>query len=54
MDIFLQLLGKFLIALFLVGVAGSLIVVVLSFIEDVDLLFESDETPSVDAVQPRA
>jgi hypothetical protein len=54
MDVLLQFVGKFLVVLFLVGVVGSLVVVVLSFVEDVDLLFENDESPSVDAAQPRA
>lgn len=54
MDALLQLSGKFLVGLFFVGVLGSLVVVALSFIEDVDLLFENDESPGVDAAQPRA
>ncbi len=45
----LQLLAKILVVLFFTGVIGSMIVVVLSFIEDVDLLFESDEPPSAEA-----
>jgi hypothetical protein len=54
MDALLQLVGKFLVVLFLVGVVGSLVVVALSFVEDVDLLFERNEPSSVDAAQPRA
>jgi hypothetical protein len=49
MDVMLQLFAKILVVLFFVGVVGSLIVVVLSFIEDVDLLFESDDPPGADA-----
>jgi hypothetical protein len=54
MDALLQVVGKFLVVLFLVGVVGSLVVVALSFVEDVDLLFERNEPSSVDAAQPRA
>jgi cell division protein FtsL len=41
----LSLLTKALVFLFLAGIVGSAIVVVVTFIEDGKLLLESDETP---------
>jgi hypothetical protein len=54
MDSLLQLVGKIFVILFFVGVVGSLIVVLISFVEDLELLVESDEEPSVDANRTRA
>ena len=48
MDLLLQFFAKFFVILFLAGAAGSMIVVILSFVEDLELLVESDD-PVVDA-----
>lgn len=50
----LQHVAQIFVWLFFIGVIGSMIVVVLSFIEDLELLLESDEEPSVDAARPQA
>ena len=42
----LSYLTKVLVFLFLAGIAGSAIVVIVTFIEDGKLLLESDETPA--------
>ena len=54
MDTLLQLFAKICVVLFLAGVIGSLVVVVISFVEDLELLVDIDDDPSVDAARPRA
>ena len=54
MDGLLQLLTKTFVALFFVGVIGSMVVVIISFVEDLELLVETDEPSSVDATVTRA
>lgn len=54
MSVLLQFLSRVSIGVFLVGVVGSLVVVVISFFEDVALLFEDDEVVDVDATATRA
>jgi len=54
MSALLQFLSRASIGVFLVGVLGSLVVVVISFYEDVVLLFENDDEPDVDAATTRA
>jgi hypothetical protein len=41
----MKLLAEVLVALFFAGLVGSAIVVVVTFIEDIKLLFEKDEKP---------
>jgi len=53
MDVLLQILAKVFIIVFLIGVAGSMVVVVVSFVEDLDLLIESDDE-NVDGAITRA
>jgi len=53
MDSVLQFLAKLFVVIFLIGVAGSMVVVVVSFVEDLDLLIDSDDE-NVDAVITRA
>ena len=53
MDVLLQFLAKVFIIVFLIGVAGSMVVVVVSFVEDLDLLIESDDE-NVDGAITRA
>ncbi|MCU1287404.1 MAG: hypothetical protein JWO13_3754 [Acidobacteriales bacterium] len=43
--LFLSLLTKFLVFIFLAGIVGSAIVVIVTFIEDGQLLLERDEAP---------
>lgn len=54
MDQVLQTVAGIFVVLFFVGVIGSMVVVVISFVEDLELLVESDEEPGVDAVGTRA
>jgi hypothetical protein len=42
----MKLLAEVLAVLFFVGLAGSAIVVVVTFIEDIELFFEKDEKPA--------
>ena len=53
MSVLLQFFAKIFVVLFLAGVIGSMIVVLISFVEDLELLVESDEA-AVDAAVPRA
>jgi hypothetical protein len=46
MSVLLSYLTKVLVFLFLAGIAGSAIVVIVTFIEDGKLLLESDEAPA--------
>jgi hypothetical protein len=41
----MKLIAEVLVVLFFVGLIGSAIVVVVTFIEDIELLFEKDEKP---------
>jgi hypothetical protein len=54
MSALLQFLSRVSIGVFLTGVLGSAIVVVVSFFEDIELLFEKDDEPAVDAATTRA
>ena len=49
MDQVLQVVASVFVFLFFAGVIGSMIVVMISFVEDLELLVESDDEPSVDA-----
>jgi hypothetical protein len=54
MSALLQFIAKIFVVLFLTGVIGSMIVVLISFVEDLELLVESDDEAAVDAAVPRA
>jgi hypothetical protein len=41
---FISLAANFLVVLFFLGIVGSLVVVVVTFVEDVDLLLDDEET----------
>jgi hypothetical protein len=43
MDVLLQFAAKIMVVIFLVGAVGSMVVVVISFVEDLELLVESDD-----------
>ena len=53
MNLVLQFLAKLFVVIFLIGVMGSLVVVAVSFVEDLDLLIESDDE-NVDGAIRRA
>jgi hypothetical protein len=42
----LQFGAKVLVVMFLIGIVGSLIVIVITFVQDLDLLFEDEELAS--------
>ncbi|MBV9180156.1 MAG: hypothetical protein JO356_02500 [Acidobacteria bacterium] len=54
MDALLQFVAKIMVVIFLVGVIGSMVVVLISFVEDLELLIETDDETRVDAARPRA
>ena len=54
MDSLLQLIARIFVFIFFAGIIGSMVVVVISFFEDLELLVESDDEPSVDATGTRA
>ena len=54
MSVLLQFLSRVSIGVFLIGVLGSAVVVIVSFFEDIALLFEKDDDPAVDAASTRA
>lgn len=43
MDVLLQFAAKIMVVIFFVGVVGSMVVVVISFVEDLELLVETDD-----------
>ena len=49
--LFLSILTKFLVFIFLAGIVGSAVVVIVTFTEDGKLLIEKDEVPVRDASQ---
>jgi hypothetical protein len=54
MDSLLQFVARISVFVFLIGVVGSLVVVIVSFVEDLELLVESDDELRVDAAGTRA
>ena len=54
MTVLLQFLAKMFVVVFLAGVIGSMVVVLISFVEDLELLVESDDEAGVDRAVPRA
>ena len=44
MSVLLQFAAKLLIAIFLVGIAGSLVVILVTFIEDLEIFFQDQES----------
>jgi hypothetical protein len=53
MSALLQFVARMFVVVFLAGVVGSMVVVLISFVEDLELLVESDEA-AVDRAVPRA
>ena len=54
MDGLLQFAAKLFVVVFFVGVVGSMVVVLISFVEDLELLVDTNEPSSVDATVTRA
>jgi len=54
MDAALQFVVNLFVVIFFLGVIGSMVVVVISFFEDLELLVETDDEPQIDAALPRA
>ena len=54
MSILLQFLARMFVVVFLTGVIGSMVVVLISFVEDLELLVERDNEAAVDRAVPRA
>ena len=53
MDAVLQFVAKIMVVMFFAGVIGSMVVVLISFVEDLELLIETDDE-RVDAASTRA
>jgi hypothetical protein len=54
MSALLAFVAKMFVVVFLAGVVGSMVVVLISFFEDLELLVESDNEAAVDRAVPRA
>jgi len=54
MNAALQFFARICVLLFLIGVAGSLVVVVVSFVQDLELLVADDDEADVDAAKSQA
>ena len=50
----LELFARVFVLMFFAGIVGSLVVVMISFVEDLELLVEDDDLPAVDAARTRA
>ena len=54
MSVLLQFGARIFVVMFLAGVVGSVVVVLISFVEDLELLVESDDEATVDRAVPQA
>jgi hypothetical protein len=54
MSALLPFLANMFVLVFLAGVVGSMVVVLISFVEDLELLVENDNEAAVDRAVPRA
>ena len=54
MNALLQMVARIFIVLFLVGIVGSLVVVLISFVEDLELLVETDDAAEIDRTKSQA
>lgn len=54
MDSLVHILARALVFVFFAGIVGSVVVVMISFVEDLELLVEDDDLPGVDAARTRA
>ena len=54
MNELLQIASRVFVILFFVGIVGSLVVVLISFVEDLDLLVETDDAAEIDRTKSQA
>jgi len=54
MNALLQIVTRIFVVLFLIGIVGSLVVVLFSFVEDLELLVESDDAAEIDRTKSQA
>lgn len=54
MNALLQVAARIFVVLFFVGVLGSMVVVLISFIEDLELLVEPDAAAEIDRTKSQA
>ena len=54
MNTLLQFVTRLFVILFLVGIVGSLVVVLISFVEDLELLVETDDAAEIDGAKSQA
>jgi hypothetical protein len=54
MNALLQFVARLFVILFFVGIVGSLVVVLISFIEDLELLVETDDAAEIDDAKSQA
>ncbi|GEM_PF-3030435 len=54
MNALLQLVARLFVIVFFVGIVGSLVVVLISFVEDLELLVEHDDAAEIDGAKSRA
>ena len=54
MNALLQLVARMFVAVFFIGVVGSMVVVLISFFDDLELLVETDNDGDVDGTKAQA
>ena len=54
MNALLHIVARIFVVLFLVGIVGSLVVVLISFVEDLELLVETDDAAEIDRTKSQA
>ena len=54
MNALLQIAARIFVVVFLVGTVGSLVVVLISFIEDLELLVDTDDAAEIDPAKSQA
>ena len=54
MNALLQVAASLFVVLFFVGVVGSMVVVLISFVEDLELLGKSDDAAEIDRTKSQA
>lgn len=54
MNALLQTASGIFVVLFLVGIVGSMVVVLISFVEDLELLVEPDDATEIDRTKSQA
>jgi hypothetical protein len=54
MNALLQIAARIFVVLFFVGIVGSMVVVLISFVEDLELLVETDDSAEIDRTKSQA